>query len=27
MNGHFKDKDAMQYWSRTYEKGWEMKIA
>jgi predicted dehydrogenase len=26
-NGHFKDKDAMQYWARTYEKGWEMKLA
>jgi len=25
--GRFKDKDAMQYWSRTYEKGWEMKLA
>lgn len=26
-NGHIlKDKEAMKYWSRTYEKGWEMKL-
>lgn len=25
--GRIKDKDAMQFWARTYEKGWEMKIA
>ncbi|HEX2396448.1 MAG TPA: Gfo/Idh/MocA family oxidoreductase [Bacteroidales bacterium] len=26
-NGHIlKDRKAQQYWSRTYEKGWEMKI-
>lgn len=25
--GRFKDKDAQQYWSRSYEKGWEMKLA
>lgn len=26
-NGHIlKDKEALKYWSRTYEKGWEMKL-
>lgn len=26
-NGHIlQDKDAQKYWSRTYEKGWEMKL-
>jgi predicted dehydrogenase len=25
--GKFTNKEAMQYWSRTYEKGWEMKLA
>jgi len=26
-NGHIlNDKEAMKYWSRTYEKGWEMKL-
>ncbi len=26
-NGHIlHDKEAMKYWSRTYEKGWEMKL-
>jgi len=26
-NGHIvKDKEALKYWSRTYEKGWEMKM-
>lgn len=26
-NGHIlRDKEAMKYWSRTYEKGWEMKL-
>lgn len=26
-NGHIlNDKEAQQYWSRTYEKGWEMKL-
>jgi hypothetical protein len=25
--GHIlKDKEALKYWSRTYEKGWEMKL-
>jgi len=27
VTGRCKDKDAMQYWSRSYEKGWEMKLA
>ncbi len=27
-NGHIlDDKDALKYWSRTYEKGWEMKLS
>lgn len=27
INGHIKnDKEAMRLWSRTYEKGWEMKV-
>lgn len=26
-NGHIlKDKEALKYWSRSYEKGWEMKL-
>lgn len=26
-NGHIlNDKDALKLWSRTYEKGWEMKL-
>ena len=25
-NGHIKDQDAQIYWSRIYEKGWEMKL-
>jgi predicted dehydrogenase len=25
--GRFKDQEAMQFWSRSYEKGWEMKLA
>ena len=27
ITGRVKDKDAQQYWSRSYEKGWEMKLA
>jgi hypothetical protein len=27
LTGHIlKDKEAQQYWSRRYEKGWEMKL-
>jgi predicted dehydrogenase len=27
VNGHIlKDEEALKYWSRTYEKGWEMKL-
>jgi predicted dehydrogenase len=26
VTGHIKDKEAMQLWSREYEKGWEMKL-
>lgn len=26
LNGHVIDKDAAQYWQRSYEKGWEVKF-